>query len=342
TSDTPNTPSDTTNTPSDIPNTPSGNTPPTSDIPSPIIDEEWNELKQNFISQYLPNIQPNDYKSVNSPTNTNNTTMSRDIVDNNTHPTMSHDNVDNNTHPTPSRDTLDQKPFIRSIHNRNLLSGEEISYNVNMSTNSMDDPKYISNNVYSGIDLINDTLSGNKHIDIYDEVLKRKENELFGTNHVKQTSTYSVAKNTNSDPIMNQLDLFHKWLDRHRDMCEQWDKNNKVEMLDKLKEKWDNETPTSGNKQSDIPSGKLSDTPSSNKILNSDVSIQIDMYNPKTTNEFTYVDSNPNLTLPSNPNPVENQNIVDSNTPSHVQIQMSVKNTQMVKEKYTISDMWDI
>ncbi|ETW45945.1 hypothetical protein PFMALIP_05988 [Plasmodium falciparum MaliPS096_E11] len=192
------------------------------DIPSDntpsykLTDEEWNQLKDDFISQYLPNTEPNNnYRSGNSPTNTNNTTTS-------------HDN-------------MGEKPFIMSIHDRNLYTGEEISYNINMSTNTNNDiPKYVSNNVYSGIDLINDTLSGNQHIDIYDEVLKRKENELFGTNHVKQTSIHSVAKNTYSDDaITNKINLFHKWLDRHRDMCEKWE--NHHERLAKLKEKWEND-----------------------------------------------------------------------------------------------------
>ncbi|EUT78018.1 hypothetical protein PFAG_05923 [Plasmodium falciparum Santa Lucia] len=201
-----NTPSDTQN---DIQN---------DGIPSSkITDNEWNTLKHDFISNMLQNTQ-------------------------NTEPNMLGFNVDNNTHPTPSHNKLDQKPFITSIHDRDLYTGEEYNYNVNMSTNTMDDPKYVSNNVYSGIDLINDTLSGNHNVDIYDELLKRKENELFGTNHVKQTSIHSVAKLTNSDPIHNQLELFHKWLDRHRDMCEQWDKNKKEELLDKLKEEWENET----------------------------------------------------------------------------------------------------
>ncbi|CDO63860.1 erythrocyte membrane protein 1, EMP1 [Plasmodium reichenowi] len=237
-------PSDTPNTPSDIPN---------SDTPSnKLTDNEWNQLKKKFISNMLQNEQ-------------------------NTEPNILHDNVDNNTHPTPSHNKLDQKPFIMSIHDRNLYTGEEISYNVNMSTNTTDDPKYISNNVYSGIDLINDSLSGDH--DIYDELLKRKKNELFGTHHTKNTSNNSVAKNTNSDPVMNQLDLFHKWLDRHRNMCEKWDKNNKKEeLLDKLKEEWENET----------HSGNIH--PSDNKMLNTDVSIQIDMDYPKPIN---IVDINP-------------------------------------------------
>ncbi|ETW45478.1 acidic terminal segment protein, partial [Plasmodium falciparum NF135/5.C10] len=233
-------PSDTPNTPSDIPKTPS-------DTPPPITDEEWNQLKHDFISQYLQSEQPkdvpNDYSSGDIPLNTQPNTL--------------------------YFNKPDEKPFITSIHDRNLYTGEEYNYNVNMSTNSMDDiPINRDNNdTYSGIDLINDSLnSGNQPIDIYDEVLKRKENELFGTNHVKQTSIHSVAKPTNNDPIHNQLELFHKWLDRHRNMCEKWDKN-KVELLDKLKEEWENDTSTSGNTHpsdntpptSDIHSGKLSD-----------------------------------------------------------------------------------
>ncbi|CDO62085.1 erythrocyte membrane protein 1, EMP1, partial [Plasmodium reichenowi] len=340
---------------------------------------EWNQLKDEFISIMLQNEQntePNDYTSGDIPTNTNNTTPS-------------HDNVDNNTHPIPSRDHMYQKPFIMSIHDRNLLSGEE--YNYDMSNNSGIYPSSSNrhslsgtknpisdnrdsysgkNNTYSGTDLINDSLnSGNQPIDIYDELLKRKENELFGTEHKKKnTSTNSVAKNTYSDPITNQLNLFHKWLDRHRNMCEKC--SNKVEMLDKLKEGWDNDnnnnsgnktsgniTPTSGipsdnNMHSDI---HPSDIPSGNKTLNSDVSIQIHMDNPKTTNEFTYVDNiSPNLVghpkpvdeNPTNPNLVGNPNPVDENptnpNPNHVQIEMDVNNHKLVEENYPIRDMWDI
>ncbi|ETW57993.1 hypothetical protein PFUGPA_00002 [Plasmodium falciparum Palo Alto/Uganda] len=234
------------NTPSDTQNDiPSDNTPSYK-----LTDEEWNEMKHDFISQYVqrePLDVPNDYKS---------------------------ENVTLNTQPnTLYFDKPEEKPFITSIHDRNLYTGEEYSYNVNMSTNSMDDiPINSHNNVYSGIDLINDTLSGNHNVDIYDEVLKRKENELFGTNHPKHTNTHNVTKSSNSDPIDNQLDLFHTWLDRHRDMCEQW--NNKEEVLDKLKEEWENETHSGNTHPSD-----------SNKTLNTEVSIQIDMNNPKTTND---------------------------------------------------------
>ncbi|ETW58180.1 hypothetical protein PFMC_05923, partial [Plasmodium falciparum CAMP/Malaysia] len=194
-------------------------------------DDEWNQLKHDFISNMLQNTQ-------------------------NTEPNILHDNVDNNTHPTMSRHNIDQKPFIMLIQDRNLLIGEEHSYN--MSTNSggngsysgispiSDNPDSLSDkngptsgnhNLYSGTDLINDALSGD--YDIYDEMLKRKENELFGTNHTKHTNTYNVAKPARDDPITNQLNLFHKWLDRHRNMCEKWDKNNKVDILNKLKKKWD-------------------------------------------------------------------------------------------------------
>ncbi|KNG73897.1 erythrocyte membrane protein 1 [Plasmodium falciparum IGH-CR14] len=311
-----NTPTSGKNTPTSGNNTPtSGNNTPSDtqndiqndDIPSSkITDNEWNTLKHDFISNMLqnqPKDVPNDYSSGDIPFNTQPNTL---YFDNN-----------------------QEKPFITSIHDRNLYTGEEISYNIDMSTNTMDDiPINRDNNVYSGIDLINDTLSSNEHIDIYDELLKRKENELFGTNHVKQTSIHSVAKNTNSDPIHNQLELFHKWLDRHRDMCEKWE--NHHERLAKLKEEWENEThsgdinsgipsniPNSdihpsdihSGKLSDIPSdnnihsdihpsdihsGKLSDIPSSNKTLNTDVSIQIHMDNPKPINEFTNMDTYPN------------------------------------------------
>ncbi|KOB85518.1 hypothetical protein PFDG_01014 [Plasmodium falciparum Dd2] len=219
--------------------------------------------------------------------------------------------------------------------------------------NSMDDiPINRDNNVYSGIDLINDSLNSN-NVDIYDEVLKRKENELFGTNHTKKnTSTNSVAKNTNSDPILNQINLFHTWLDRHRDMCEQW--NNKEELLDKLKEEWENETHSGNTHPSD-----------SNKTLNTDVSIQIHMDNPKPINEFTNMDTYPNNSsmdtilddLDKYNDPYydvqddiyydvndHDASTVDTNAmdiPSKVQIEMDV-NTKLVKEKYPISDVWDI
>ncbi|CZT98247.1 erythrocyte membrane protein 1 [Plasmodium falciparum NF54] len=286
-------------------------------------DNEWNTLKDDFISNMLqnqPKDVPNDYKSGDIPFNTQPNTL--------------------------YFDKPEEKPFITSIHDRNLLNGEEYSYNVNMSTNSMDDPKYVSNNVYSGIDLINDSLSGNKHIDIYDEVLKRKENELFGTNHVKHTSIHSVAKNTNSDPILNQINLFHTWLDRHRDMCEKWE--NHHERLAKLKEEWENETHSGNTHPSD-----------SNKTLNTDVSIQIHMDNPKPINQFTNMDTIlEDLDKPFN-EPYyydmydddiyydvndHDTSTVDTNAmdvPSKVQIEMDV-NTKLVKEKYPIADVWDI
>ncbi|KNC35070.1 erythrocyte membrane protein 1 [Plasmodium falciparum RAJ116] len=272
----------------------------------------------------------------------------------------------------PSKRDTQKKPFITSIHDRNLYSGEEYSYNIHMSTNNVDIPMSDKNDVYSGIDLINDSLNSN-NVDIYDELLKRKENELFGTNHPKHTNTHNVTKSSNSDPIDNQLDLFHTWLDRHRDMCEKWDKNNKVDILNKLKEEWENDNSNSGNKTSgnitptsDIPSGKLSDIPSTNKMLNSDVSIQIhidkpnqvddniyldtypDKYtvdninpvdthtNPNLVGNINPVDQNSNLTFPSNPNPAYDNIYIDHNNedlPSKVQIEMSVKNGEMAKEK---------
>ncbi|SOV76320.1 erythrocyte membrane protein 1, PfEMP1, putative [Plasmodium reichenowi] len=348
--DTTNTPNDipsgdissnTPNTPNNIPNTPSGTTPP-------ITDDEWNQLKKDFISNMLQNEQndiPNDYTSGDIPMN---------------------------THPkTLYFDKPEEKPFITSIHDRNLYTGEEISYDMSTKSGQNNlysgiDPKSGDNVLYSGIDLINDALSGDNH-DIYNELLKRKENELFGTNHVKQTSTHSVAKPTNSDPITNQLELFHKWLDRHRNMCEQW--NNKEELLDKLKELWENET-HSGNKPSDNTT-RTSDKNkhSDNHVLNTDVSIQINMNDPKPINQYTNMYTNPhNSTMDTilddldkthnepyyydfykddiyydvNDQDASTVNSNNMDVPSKVKIEMSVKNTQMMEEKYPIGDVWDI
>ncbi|SOS81848.1 erythrocyte membrane protein 1, PfEMP1, putative [Plasmodium sp.] len=271
-------------------------------------DEEWSELKHDFISQYLPNTEPN----------------------------------------TLYFDKPEEKPFITSIHDRDLYTGEQINYNINMVNNHI--PMSDKNDTYSGIDLINDSLSG-EPIDIYDEVLKRKENELFGTKHPKRTSNNSVAINTNSDPIDNQLNLFNTWLDRHRNMCEQW--NTKEDILNKLNEEW--------NKDND--GGNV---PSDNRSLNTDASIQIDMDHKKPKKEFTNMDTN--MDTPTMDNILDdletynepfydiyeddvyydvnddNKTSSDHNNldvSSKVQIEMDV-NTKLVKEKYPIADVWDI
>ncbi|SOV20379.1 erythrocyte membrane protein 1, PfEMP1, putative [Plasmodium sp. gorilla clade G2] len=182
-------------TPSDvlsgtIPN--SGEKPLSDNIP---IDDEWNELKKDFILNMLQNDIPGN------------------ITDTNT---------------SYSGMPLEQ-PFITQIQDRKLYSDEnEIIYNINwnipknITTNNVDSPKYMSPNIYSGIDLINDSLNRGNDIDIYDELLKRKENELFGTNYPKNTSTNRVAKPISGDPILNQLDLYDKWLERNKDMYNQW------------------------------------------------------------------------------------------------------------------------
>ncbi|SOS78239.1 erythrocyte membrane protein 1, PfEMP1, putative [Plasmodium sp. gorilla clade G1] len=292
---------------------------PNNDTPmNKFTDDEWNQLKHDFISNMLqsqPNDVPNDYKSGNIPLNTQPNTL--------------------------YFNKPEEKPFITSIHDRNLYSGEEHSYNINMVNND-NIPMSGNNNVYSGIDLINDSLNSNK-VDIYDELLKRKENELFGTNHPKHTNTHSVTKSSNSDPIDNQLDLFHTWLDRHRDMCEQW--NNKEEVLDKLKEEWNKD-----NNSGDIH------TSDSNKTLNTDVSIQIHMDNPKPINQFTnmdtiledldkynepYYDVQDDIYYDVNDHDASTVDSNNMDVPSKVQIEMDV-NSKLVKEKYPISDVWDI
>ncbi|SOV20378.1 erythrocyte membrane protein 1, PfEMP1, putative [Plasmodium sp. gorilla clade G2] len=181
-----------------------------------LTDNEWNELKKDFISQYLEN------DNMDVP--------NENIID---------DNMD--MQPNTTHDSMEEKPFITQIQDRKLYSDDnEIIYNINwnipenITTNTA---TYVSPNIYSGIDLINDSLnSGN---DIYDELLKRKENELYGTKYTKNTTTNKVAKPLSGDPILNQLDLFDKWLDRHRDMCNEW--NNKEEMLHKLNDEWNKE-----------------------------------------------------------------------------------------------------
>ncbi|SCM18913.1 erythrocyte membrane protein 1, PfEMP1, putative [Plasmodium sp.] len=289
------------------------------DIPmNKFSDDEWNQLKHDFISNMLQNQPkdiPNDYKSGDIPLNTQPNTL--------------------------YFDKPEEKPFITSIHDRNLYTGEEYNYNVNMVNND-DIPINRDNNVYSGIDLINDSLNNN-NVDIYDELLKRKENELFGTNHPKHTNTHNVTKSSNSDPIDNQLDLFHTWLDRHRDMCENW--NNKEEVLDKLKEEWNKD-----NNSGDIH------TSDSNKTLNTDVSIQIHMDNPKPINEFTnmdtiledlekyndpYYDVQDDIYYDVNDHDASTVDTNAMDVPSKVQIEMDV-NSKLVKEKYPIADVWDI
>ncbi|KNG73994.1 erythrocyte membrane protein 1 [Plasmodium falciparum IGH-CR14] len=318
-------------------------------------DDEWNQLKHDFISNMLQNTQ-------------------------NTEPNILGDNVDNNTNPKTLHVSMEEKPFIMSIHDRNLYTGEEYSYD--MSTNSGNNDLYNDNHdshsgtkdPYSGTDLINDALSGNKHIDIYDELLKRKENELFGTNHTKHTTTNIVAKPARDYLIHNQLELFHKWLDRHRYMCEKW--SNKEELLDKLKEEWNNENNTNSSltHTSNIPSGENS----IKNVLNTDVSIQIDMDNPKTKNEFKNIDTTPNKstmdTILEDLDKTYNEpyydvqddiyydvnddktsvdhinmdyNKMDSNNmdvPSKVKIEMNIVNNKkdIFEEEYPMSDIWNI
>ncbi|SOV23669.1 erythrocyte membrane protein 1, PfEMP1, putative [Plasmodium sp. DRC-Itaito] len=137
-----------------------------------ITDNEWNSLKNDFISNILQNTQmglPNE--------NTTYDNMYKDRQ------------LDDNI----LRVNKEEKPFISEIQDRDLHNKEHFTYNINRNipekfnrtTSIIDDLKYFSYNLYSGTDLINDSLNGDQHVDIYDELLKRKENELFG----KKTST---------------------------------------------------------------------------------------------------------------------------------------------------------
>ncbi|ETW31224.1 hypothetical protein PFFCH_01334 [Plasmodium falciparum FCH/4] len=312
-----------------------------------LTDEEWNQLKQDFISNILQNPQ-------------------KDLIQNNISA-----NIQMDIHPDVSilHDSMEEKPFITSIHNRNLHNGNEVTYNINLdvpistninttTNNTTNDTISGKNNSYSGTDLVNDSLNSDQHIDIYDELLKRKENELFGTNHTKHTTTNSVAKKTHNDPIVNQINLFHKWLDRHRNMCEQWDKNKKEELLDKLKKEWEQDY---NNNSGDIHNRY-------ENVLNTDVSIQINMNDPKPINEFTNMDTNPDNfikdtildDLDKHPetyfydiydDDITYFDIDDEKTPMgdiHIKEQTKMnalhnnKMNELLEKEYPISDIWNI
>ncbi|EUT91703.1 hypothetical protein PFAG_00693 [Plasmodium falciparum Santa Lucia] len=328
-----------------------------------LTDEEWNQLKQDFIS-ILQNPQ-------------------NDLPQNNIS-----GNIQMDTHPSVSilHDDMEEKPFITSIHDRDLHNGEEVTYNINLddhknmnfSTNHDNiPPKNNQNDLYTGIDLINDSISGNHNVDIYDELLKRKENELFGTNHTKHTTTNSITKKTHNDPIVNQINLFHKWLDRHKNMCEQWDKNKKEELLDKLKKEWEQDY---NNNSGDIHTSDNNIVSTVNHVFNTDVSIQIEMDDPNPVNPFTNMYTNSdNSTMDNILNGMEkhrepyfydiyeddityfdiddektpmgdiyvDHNNVNSNNmdvPNKVHIEMNIVNNkkEIFEEEYPISDIWNI
>ncbi|ETW32223.1 hypothetical protein PFFCH_00336 [Plasmodium falciparum FCH/4] len=94
--------------------------------------------------------------------------------------------------------------------------------------------------------------------------------------HIKKnttTNTYSVAKQTYTDPIINQINLYHKWLDRHRYILEKF--SNKNEWLNKLNEECKNNNNIINN------------------ILNLTTNIPIDviMDHPSTpNNDMTFID----------------------------------------------------
>ncbi|SOV20306.1 erythrocyte membrane protein 1, PfEMP1, putative [Plasmodium sp. gorilla clade G2] len=230
-----------------------------------LTDVEWNQLKHDFISQYLE-IIPKDLPNENT-------------ID---------DNIYMDTQTNIVDSSMEEKPFITSIQDRFLDNiGQDITYNINWNipknirTNTTDYPKYVtSNDKYSGIDLINDSLNNDQHIDIYDELLKRKENELFGTKHPKNTTTNKVAKPISGDPILNQIELFDKWLERHRN--NQW--NIQRDTLNQWKNKPDNNIP-------------VENVHTTHKLLNTNLSIEISSDDiPRSnmdmsgTNRYAYLD----------------------------------------------------
>ncbi|KOB89153.1 hypothetical protein PFDG_04566 [Plasmodium falciparum Dd2] len=81
---------------------------------------------------------------------------------------------------------------------------------------------------------------------------------------------------------MNQLNLFHKWIDRHRDMCEKW--NHNEDMLNKLNEEW---TMEHNEHIFDIPPSTLDDI---HKIND-------ETYSMISTNNIYYQDHNNKIPL---------------------------------------------
>ncbi|SOV17050.1 erythrocyte membrane protein 1 (PfEMP1) [Plasmodium sp. gorilla clade G2] len=248
---------------SDIPSdAPSDNTPTYK-----LTEEEWNKLKQDFILNMLQN------DNMDLP--------NENIID---------DNIPKDIQPDIIQNNMDEKPFITQIQDRKLHSDDSdvLSYNIdwnvpeNIITNNLDIPKNVtSNDQYSGIDLINDSLSG-KPIDIYDELLKRKENELYGTNHPKNTTTNSGVMEANCDPISSQLNLFHKWLDRNRYMCEKW--SNKEEMLNKLNKEWEKENNINYHIIYNTSNDIINNINNKSKLSNANVSMEINMDKFNVTN----------------------------------------------------------
>ncbi|SOV74555.1 erythrocyte membrane protein 1, PfEMP1,putative [Plasmodium sp. gorilla clade G3] len=114
-------------------------------------------------------------------------------------------NIPMNTYPDIVDVMMDQKPFITSVRDKDLHGNNDITYNIHWNvpintfittTNTVDNPKYVAQkcvspysgaptHIYTGIDLISDTLLGHHNIDIYSEMLKRKEKELYSV-----TTTY--------------------------------------------------------------------------------------------------------------------------------------------------------
>ncbi|ETW51142.1 hypothetical protein PFMALIP_00855, partial [Plasmodium falciparum MaliPS096_E11] len=163
--------------------------------------------------------------------------------------------------------------------------------------------------------------------------------------------------------LMSSTIMWSIGIDRHRNMCEQWNKNKKEELLDKLKEEWNKKNNNNSDlthTSSNIPSGENS----IKNVLNTDVSIQIDMDDPKPINEFTNMDNIiDNLEKNSEPyydideddiiyfdiddekTPMYHNNMDNnkSNVPTKVQIEMNVINKQeLFQEEFPISDIWNI
>ncbi|KOB88139.1 hypothetical protein PFDG_04625 [Plasmodium falciparum Dd2] len=100
----------------DVPNTHINRMEDTSDPPiNKLTDIEWNQLKHEFISQYLKDLPSG---------------MDHQLA----HDNIIYDNIYMDIHPNVNilHDNMEEKPFIVSIQDRDLHnSHEEVTYNIN-------------------------------------------------------------------------------------------------------------------------------------------------------------------------------------------------------------------
>ncbi|SOV74041.1 erythrocyte membrane protein 1, PfEMP1, putative [Plasmodium sp. gorilla clade G3] len=180
------------------------NTSITHDIPS---DIPTNTLVSNMLQRkqiHIPISNISDIRDVHIP-DTSVDIPNSDIPISNIPIRDVTTNIPMNPYPDIVDVMMDQKPFITSVRDKDLYGNNDITYNIHWNipintfittTNTVDNPKYVAQkcvspysgaptHIYTGIDLISDTLLRHHNIDIYSEMLKRKEKEIYSV-----TTTY--------------------------------------------------------------------------------------------------------------------------------------------------------